>query len=93
MRILKEKMFRIEFSNRSKKFLKKCEDSLYERLMVKIKSLKENPFPQDAKRVVGQREKIFRIRVGKCRIEYVVFHERNLIFISDVDNRPRVYNK
>lgn len=86
-------MLRIELSNSSKKFLKQCDNSLYERIISKIKLLSENPFPQDTKRVLGQKEKIFRIRVGKYRIEYVIFLDENLLFISDVDLRGRIFKK
>lgn len=53
--------------------------------------LKSNPFPSDVKRIVGQKDKIFRVRVGDSRIQYRVFHEKNLIFISDIDKRAKAY--
>jgi len=86
-------MLKVELSNLAKKFLKNCENKLYERLMNKIKELQKDPFPSDVKRVAGKKEKIFRVRVGKVRIEYVLFLDKNLLFISDVDKRPRIYNK
>jgi len=54
--------------------------------------LREDPFPQDVKRVVGKKDKIFRVRTGKYRIQYSVFHERNLIFVSDIDKRERAFD-
>lgn len=86
-------MLKVELSNRSKRFLKNCEDILYERIINKIKELREDPFPQDVKRVIGRKEKIFRVRIGKCRIEYVLFLDKNLLFISDIDDRKRIYKK
>ncbi len=84
-------MFIIEFSSPAEKFLKKAEKQLAQRITEKIEKLAEDPFPSDVKRVVNRKEKVFRIRVGKYRIQYSVFYERNLIFISDIDKRPRAY--
>ena len=58
----------------------------------RIEKLKEEPFPQDVKRVVGKKDKIFRVRVGDYRIQYSVIYEKNLIFISDIDKRGRAYD-
>ncbi len=85
-------MFQIEFGNPAKRFLRKCDKNLYERLMSDVRALAINPFPQGVVRVVGRKEKIFRIRVGDYRIQYLVFHEKNLIFITDADKRPRAYD-
>ena len=85
-------MLNIELGNPTKRFLKKCDKDLYERLTSKIKSLSDNPFPQDVKRVVGRKEKVFRVRVGDYRIMYLVFYEQNLILITDIDKRSKVYD-
>ena len=64
-------MLGIEFGSPAKRFLKKCDKELYERLMEKIRSLSFEPFPQEVKRVIGRKEKVFRIRVGDYRIQYL----------------------
>jgi len=84
-------MFNVELSSHSKKFLKKCDKILCERLIDKIKELSNEPFPQDVKRVVGKKEKVFRVRVGDYRIQYVVFYQNNIILISDIDKRSNAY--
>lgn len=66
-------MYETKLSNNSKKFLKKCDDETYQRIMDKIEELKEEPFPQGCKMVKGREEKTFRVRVGKNRILYCVF--------------------
>ena len=85
-------MLKVELGNSAKKFLKKCDKNLYERLVSEIKSLSNNPFPQDVKRVVGRKEKVFRVRVGDYRITYVVVYEQNLILIADIDKRSKIYD-
>lgn len=84
-------MFRVEFSNVAKKYLKKLDKTLAKRIISKIEKLIEDPFPPDVKRVLNRKEKIFRVRVGDYRIQYLVFYDKNLIFISDIDKRERAY--
>ena len=62
-----------------------------DKLIDRIEKLALDPFPQDVKRVVNQKEKVFRVRVGDYRIQYMVFYDRNLLFISDIEKRPRAY--
>ena len=85
-------MYETELSNNSKKFLKKCDNNTYERIMNKIEELKKEPFPQGCKMVEGRKEKTYRVRIGKNRILYCVFQELNKILISDIDKRPHVYD-
>jgi mRNA-degrading endonuclease RelE of RelBE toxin-antitoxin system len=84
-------MFDVEFSSSARKFLEKAEKELAMRIVQRIEKLAEDPFPTDVKRVVNRKEKVFRVRVGDCRIQYSVFYEKNLLFISDVDKRPKAY--
>lgn len=84
-------MFGVKYSNQSLKFLKKADNTLRERLMKRIEKLKTEPFPSDMKVLEGFEEKIFRVRVGDCRILYEVDHKMNLIGIVKIDHRKRVY--
>jgi len=83
---------KIELSNNSKRFLKKCDKELYNRILKKIKDLQKDPFPSDIKRVKGRKNLVFRVRVGECRILYVVFKEKDIILIADIDKRPKAYD-
>ncbi|MEK6936843.1 MAG: type II toxin-antitoxin system RelE/ParE family toxin [Nanoarchaeota archaeon] len=85
-------MFNIDLSSQAKKFLKKAEKELSKRLVEKIEKLIIDPFPTDVKRIVNRKEKIFRVRVGDYRIEYTVIYEKNLIFVTEIDKRPRAYD-
>jgi mRNA interferase RelE/StbE len=84
-------MLEIKFSSQAKKFLKNLDRMNWDRIMGKILSLKSVPFPHKVKRVEGRGEKTFRIRVGYYRILYVLFQERNTLFISKIDKRSKVY--
>ncbi len=84
-------MFKIFLGPPSERFLKKCEKGIYARIIEKIKQLAANPFPPDSKRVVARQEKVFRVRVGSYRIQYLVYYSKNEILISDIDKRSRAY--
>lgn len=85
-------MLSTEFSNSATKFLKKADMQLAKRLIDKIEELTTDPFPKDVKRVINQKEKIFRVRVGDYRIQYCVLFDKNLLFITDIDKRERAYD-
>jgi len=64
--------YSVVLSSAPQKFLDKLGNELFDRIIKKLETLKANPFPSDVKRVVGRKEKAFRVRVGKYRILYVV---------------------
>jgi mRNA interferase RelE/StbE len=84
-------MFSLEFSSCAWKFLEKAERDIASRILARIEQLAKNPFPPDMKRIVNRKEKIFRVRVGDFRIQYSVFYDKSLLFISDIDKRSRAY--
>jgi len=84
-------MFAIELSSHAKRFLKKADKQISIRIVERIEKLAEDPFPSDVKRVVNRKEKIFRIRVGDYRVQYSVLYDKNVVFVSDIDKRPRAY--
>jgi mRNA interferase RelE/StbE len=85
-------MFAIDFSSSAKKFLKKLDKHLVMRIVTGIEKLTNDPFPREVKRVVNKKEKIFRIRIGDYRVQYSVIYDKGLVFISDIDKRPRAYD-
>ncbi len=84
-------MFKVYLSSHATRFLRKSQKKLRDRITKKIKNLSADPFPPDAKRVVGRKEKVFRIRVGDYRVQYVVFYDTGEILISEIDKRERAY--
>ena len=49
------KVLEIYLSNKTKKFLKKVDKLTFERVFNKIKELALDPYPSDAKRVIGRK--------------------------------------
>ena len=83
--------FEIELSSRAYRFLKNIDKVVYNRIIKKLEGLSEDPFPPDAKKVAGRKEKAFRVRVGDYRILYVVYFNKETILILNMDKRPKAY--
>jgi mRNA interferase RelE/StbE len=86
-----EVSFEIYLHSRAHKYLKNLDKKTYNSILNKVKSLTKDPFPPDTKRVVGRKEKVFRLRIGKYRILYVVYLELNTVLIINIDKRSRAY--
>ncbi len=85
-------MFELDYSNKSKKFLKNLERILLLRIFEKLEKLKDNPVPSDAKFIRREdNDKTFRVRVGGIRILYKIKDHKKLIVITKIDKRERVY--
>jgi len=84
-------MLNIEFSSQSKKFLKKSDKELADRIIVRISLLREYPIPHNSVKVIGEL-RTFRIRVGDYRILYEINLDDKVILVSKIDKRSRVYN-
>ena len=85
-------MFDIFLGPQPEKFLKKAEKEIRIRIWKRLDELKLNPFPSDVVRVVGRKEKAFRVRIGAYRIQYYVFQDKKEIAVFDIDKRERAYN-
>jgi len=49
--------FSIYLSTSSQKFLKKLDEINYERIIKRLEGLSKDPFPPDAKRIIGRKAK------------------------------------
>ena len=85
-------MFDIFLGPQPERFLKKADKELRQRIWKKLDELKQNPFPSDVVRVVGRKEKAFRVRVGAYRIQYSVLQETKEITVFDIDKRESAYD-
>jgi len=84
-------MFDIFLGPQPERFLKKAEKELRQRIWKKLDELKQNPFPSDIVRVVGRKEKAFRVRIGDYRIQYYVLQEEKQIAVFNIDKREKAY--
>ena len=79
---------KVEFSNISKKFLKKCQQEDAKRIIQKIELLSSNPFIPESIKLSGSKD-LFQIRVGKYRIIYKIKNEN--LLITEIGKRGNVY--
>ena len=76
----------------SQRFLNKADKELRNRIWEKLDELKINPFPKGVEQVLGKKEKSFRVRVGKYRIQYVVLKDVKQVVVFDIDKREKAYD-
>lgn len=85
-------MLGIVLDKQPQKFLDKCDNELFDRITNKLESLKDNPIPQDAKRLHNYHLPTFRIRIGKYRVLYRIDNKEVVIVIIKIDKRDKVYD-
>ena len=84
--------FTVKYDKQPIKFLKQQDKHISKRIINKIEeTLSENPIPQDAKRVKGVKDLIFRIRIGDYRTLYRINYQTKKIIIIKIDKRHRAY--
>jgi len=72
------------------KFLKKCEQSLTERIRTKLKLLESEPF-----RYLEHYEAkdIYKLRIGDYRALVDIDTLRKIVFVRVLDHRSRIYKR
>lgn len=82
-------MFEIRFSNKSEKFIKKCDEKIKQRLKEMFLRLQEAPVPAkeyDLKKISGK-DDTYRIRLSRYRVTYSVFWEEKIIRVLFIERR------
>lgn len=88
-------MYEVELSDHTQHFLNKLDEHIKDRIEERLRKLKVNPVPSDAK-FIGRDElnnKIFRYRIGDFRALYKVKDSEQIVLIAKIDKRPRVYDR
>ncbi len=78
------------FNKNVKKFISELNQSQKDRIRDKLLAFAENPFTGDIKKV-KEKENVFRLRIGKLRVLYILDTEEKSIYIVKIDKRGRVY--
>jgi mRNA interferase RelE/StbE len=85
--------FNVEIHKRVLKDLKDLPKSNLEKFKELIETLKTNPIPKekfDIKRLKGS-DDVYRVRIGKFRVQYVVLWEDKIVVIRKVSRREGTY--
>ncbi|MBM2826255.1 MAG: plasmid stabilization system [Dehalococcoidia bacterium] len=85
-------MFRIVFSNRADRALDWFDTRTAQRIIAALDALSTNPFfSRDVRKLRGELEGKYRLRVGRIRIVYEVLEEEAIIRVDDIAHRGSIY--
>lgn len=86
-----ERAWQITTKPSALKEIKALPKEVQERLVRKIDSLAENPWPRDVKKLKGGRD-VYRIAVGDYRVVYRINSKERLLIVERVRHRREVYD-
>ena len=70
--------------------LKSLTESVQKRIVKRLKSLRENPRPQGAKKLAGE-DDLYRVREGDYRIIYTIQDKELIVLVVKIGDRKEVY--
>jgi mRNA interferase RelE/StbE len=83
--------FKILLHRRAESFLGKLDAHKRNRIADKLRELEDFPATKlDIIKIAGE-EDTFRLRIGKYRALFKIYHKENIIVVVDIDLRKRVY--
>mgnify|MGYP005635032611 CR=1 FL=1 len=82
-------MHTLIFKKVAEKFLKKLDKENQNRILKKLKQLKNNP--ELGKPLIGNLSGLWALRIGKYRILYQIFKDKLIIVILDIGHRKNIY--
>jgi mRNA interferase RelE/StbE len=83
-------VYEILLERRAEKDLKKLPSELFQRIIVKIRSLSENPKPQGSRKITGSKSD-WRIRIGDYRAIYEIDEKEKRVKIMRIRHRREAY--
>ena len=86
-------LYKIKFDSRVKKDLKSIPAQDIKRIKSAISELENKPRPDGCKKLKGNKQDFYRIRVGKYRVIYLVEDEILLILVVRVGHRKEIHKK
>lgn len=82
-------MYELIFKKPAKKFLKKLDKSIQERILEKLNLLNANP--KLGKPLIGNMAGFWSLRIGKIRVLYQISESELIIYVMNVGHRKSVY--
>ncbi len=82
--------YTVEFAPRTRRELRKLSSEIRKRVLKKIASLSENPFPHGYTEMKGS-QNYYRVKVSDYRIIYTVEHGELLILVVSIGHRREIY--
>lgn len=75
----------------ARKALQKLPHETQERILLALHLLAETPRPPNVKKLAGNKEELYRIRVGDYRILYHIEDDRLIVLVVRIGHRRDVY--
>ncbi|MBU2616942.1 MAG: type II toxin-antitoxin system RelE/ParE family toxin [Nanoarchaeota archaeon] len=86
-------VFKLNYSSQSRKFLRNLDKPIFKRIIVRLEKLEKEPIPSDSKFIGRDNgERVFRYRIGNYRVLYKIKEKNNILLVSRIDKRQRIYN-
>lgn len=86
-------MYKVEFSNKATKSLKKIASIYQDLILTKIEEIATNPFENSNVKALKGVEKTYRLRVGDYRVIFTIKDGELVILVIDIDHRGNIYKK
>jgi len=87
-------MYKVELSRKAARFYQKTDTVTARRLSAALAKLSQDPFKHyNIKRLRGELEGSYRLRVGDIRIVYSVDDQENIVYIEVIRFRGDVYSR
>ena len=84
-------MYTVQFKKSAEKELEKLPTQIIKRISKAIDGLTENPRPVGSKKLEGQRESLWRIRIGDYRVIYLIEVVIRIVEIRRIGHRKDIY--
>ena len=84
-------MYAIRFKKSAEKELERLPAKIIRRISAAIDGLSENPRPPGSKKLEGQKESLWRIRIGDYRVIYLVSDIIKIVEIRRIGHRKDIY--
>ena len=84
-------MYKIIISESALKQLYQLQKNVVKKIRVSIEKLSENPRPNGVKKLKGNEEDLYRIRIGDYRVIYSIDDGVRIIDIRKIGHRKDIY--
>jgi mRNA interferase RelE/StbE len=84
-------MYTIVVSHSAEKDLEQLPNAILKRVVIAIDGLASEPRPSGCKKLKGEKEQLYRVRIGDYRIIYMIADKIQVVDIRRIRHRKEVY--
>ena len=83
-------MYEILLESRAERDLRKLRTEIFNRIILKLKALAENPNPPGSRKITGSKSD-WRIRIGEYRVVYEIDDKAKTVKVMRIRHRREAY--